>query len=399
MVNKKITEFNIEIPSNFWYYLTFVLWFGSEIFFKSTLEYINEMPKSVYEDRVTVLVSIMLVVQIVFFQSYTKYDMAIISSITALVLIATINSGFQYLLAAWLFIVASKKCHLKQMAKVAFVVLTVGIVFVIFLYKINYIPDYVMYRHGMPRHSLGFAHPNQLGLRVFQWILCFSYAFWDSFGLAHFTVVGVVGYWMHRVTDSQTATICVLAYITLILILKILERKESNLIDYVNVILRIGSALIGILSILFTVVDIRLIPTLGLIDQLISRRFYWAHKVYKRFGSSLLGKKFSTAAVENGIIRIRARMYFDNGYANLWLRFGTIIFVLFIVGYYLLMKKNAKNRLLLVILFIYSIYGIMEAGLVQLTHNVFLLAFAQVIYKDNSYVEESSLERKLVFKL
>ena len=80
------------------------------------------------------------------------------------------------------------------------------------------------------------------------------------------------------------------------------------------------------------------------------------------------------------MVGIHTSLYLDSAYCNLWLRFGIIMMILFIIAYFLLYNKVKHTPVLVMILFVYSVYGVMEAGLIQMRNNVFLLLFSYLIY-------------------
>ena len=41
---------------------------------------------------------------------------------------------------------------------------------------------------------------------------------------------------------------------------------------------------------------------------------------------------------------------------------------------------NQQEGMLAIILFLYALYGVMENGLYQITHNIFLIAFSNLLY-------------------
>ena len=46
-----------------------------------------------------------------------------------------------------------------------------------------------------------------------------------------------------------------------------------------------------------------------------------------------------------------------------------------------------KQYVFVIILFLYALYGTMESGLYQITHNIFLIAFAVLLYQKGSINE------------
>ena len=83
---------------------------------------------------------------------------------------------------------------------------------------------------------------------------------------------------------------------------------------------------------------------------------------------------------------VKQFLYLDNAYASILIRYGVLVFIMFSFFYLLLLKEEANHHkgMLVIILFLYALYGVMENGLYQMTHNIFLIAFANLLYGINT---------------
>ena len=72
---------------------------------------------------------------------------------------------------------------------------------------------------------------------------------------------------------------------------------------------------------------------------------------------------------------------------SILLRYGIVDFVIFMTVYILCMRYHVKcgNYSIVVILFVYSIYGIMEAGFYSMAHNIFLLVIGTMLFRKDLY--------------
>ena len=85
-----------------------------------------------------------------------------------------------------------------------------------------------------------------------------------------------------------------------------------------------------------------------------------------------------------------SRLWCDNGYAAILVRFGVVVFVGFVFLYLCTMYLESQIGRVPVVfgLFMFSVYGIMENFLFDLSSNIFLLAMTDVIFSkscQNSY--------------
>ena len=90
------------------YMLIFFIWYSTEIIFNTTLKSIVGVPIKTVSDLVNWLIFAMLMVQIMFFQSYKKRELVMIVVITLPIVCATVLSGSKSILSAWMFIIAAR---------------------------------------------------------------------------------------------------------------------------------------------------------------------------------------------------------------------------------------------------------------------------------------------------
>ena len=333
----------------------------------------------------TYFISLLLFIQIVFFQTYAIEELVIIVPISILILLITINSQEFYILSSWLFIIAFKEADLDQVVRIAFKSLTFGIIAVIGLWAIGTIPDKIAYRGLNIRHSLGFSHPNQMGFAFFQWILCYFYIRWEKIRLADIMLSCVLALFVHKVADSQTAVACILLLALFVIAVKILDYFNLNYRAMLSRVCTVGSLVFMIGSLILTWIDVKQYAILKAFDLSLSSRFSVCHQILRLYGSSLFGQKVYVGDAARTRLGITYKTYMDNAYATLWLRFGVVFIFFFIVVYCFQYRKFKSVPKVTMILFIYSIYGIMESGLFQLYHNIFLLLIAFLLYQNKPW--------------
>ena len=114
------------------------------------------------------------------------------------------------------------------------------------------------------------------------------------------------------------------------------------------------------------------------LDSIMVGRLHWAHEFMMSLGFSFWGRDIAEANI--------GYEYLDNGYVFLLLRYGVIIFVLYIIAVYkLLSYLYRKNQLLAIIVIgVVHVYFIMEnfmlAGLYNLTYIYLAPALYEVSY-------------------
>ena len=168
------------IKLNDFYLFIFALWYSSEILYNSTLKNIMGLSIARFSDITTWIVFGLLLVQILFFQTYTKRELLIIVSITIPIVIATVLSGQRTFMSAWMFIVAARNVEFRRIIYAAYKILLIMIPMIVLLCLLGIIDNRILMRGSVRRFSLGFSHPNQLGLRIFQLVACYCYVKWKN---------------------------------------------------------------------------------------------------------------------------------------------------------------------------------------------------------------------------
>ena len=301
-------------------------------------------------------------------------------------LFRSVLSGNRFLLSAWMFIVAAKNIDLDKLIYSAYKILRFMIPMVALLCLLGVIEDNNRYiRWGWQRSSLGFAHPNGLALRLFQLTICYCYIHKKKLGKSSYLFILVAVALTVAIPKSQTTYICLSVFLILVLVYKLIQNKKRLMHIFMNSLLA-GAFLIGFLSIALSFINVKHYWILSQVDKWMSERFSYAHIARSIYGISFLGQRVYISEAEREMVGIKQLLYLDNAYASILIRYGVLIFLMFSFFYLLLMRKMAKQKdgILVIILFLYALYGVMENGLYQMTHNIFLIAFANLLYDKTS---------------
>lgn len=102
------------------------------------------------------------------------------------------------------------------------------------------------------------------------------------------------------------------------------------------------------------------------------------------------GQKIYVTEDERKLVGIKNPLWLDNAYVSILLRYGILVFLIFCISYLYLMKavELQQNDILMIILFLYALYGTIETGLYMITHNIFLIAFSALLYGKPLGIEE-----------
>ncbi len=377
-IKKRSSGMNVK---NFFTFI-FTLWYGTEIIFNTTLKSILGISIGVLNNIVSWFVFALLMIQIIFLQSYKKKELIVVMAITLPLIIATVLSGNRQMLSTWMFIVAAKNDDFDKIVRIAYRISLIMIPFVIVLCGLGFIENYTFMRGDIRRYSLGFLHPNYLGVRVFQLVLCNCYVNRDKLNISNYGYIVLAIMFSFKVPNSQTIYISMIVFLVLLLIYKCIENQKQIFVKLYGDGLLIGAIILNALSLLLSFIDVNRYSLLLWIDRWMSRRFSWGHRVWQIYGTSFLGQRIYYSEEETRLIGIDSRLFLDNTYVCIFLTYGILVFLIFSISYIFLMRKMIvhSSYILVIILFLYALYGVMESGLYMIKYNIFLIAFAELLY-------------------
>lgn len=374
-------RFKIHRPS---YYNCVIFAFCfTEILFSTTLETIFGVPTEWLNKMMAYLMLILLLIQIVFFQRYKRSELIKIVCVGIPFVISALTSKNNSLLCVFLFITAGKNADMDRIVKMLYKLSIVMITAIVLLSLAGVIGDRVLYRGELPRHSLGFSHPNVLGQRVFILYACRFYLRFDRIKWWDYLLAIGGTVFCYIVPNSQTAVVMLIIMCIGTVILKATQKVDKQVAVGKGMI--ICSLGLNFMSVALGFIDLRKIPFLYSLDLLLHGRFSACGTVFELYGLSLFGQKVIVAqTAERARLGIPTwiHLYLDNAYCSMLVMYGIVAYLLFTVFYTMNMNKQLKNRRyeMVFVLFLISVYGLMERTLFIMTFNAFLLSASSLIY-------------------
>lgn len=345
----------------------FAIWFIAEILFNTTLDDLVPFDLDRISSVIDCAIFLLLLIQIVFFQEYSVWELLDIALITLPVAVSTLLSGSVRVMGTWMFIVAFKYTDLDDSVSMAYRILRVMLPAIIFLCLTGLLPDASNYRFDILRHAMGFNHPNYFGMKIFQFSACYVYLHWHSLKKRDMLWAVLVIAFLYFVPHSVTSILCTAGLLLLTIVGRWLEKYEKALLEAYKTVLVFFTFICIIATVLITLYGMDL-PVCQALDAWISYRLSYANQIYAVYGISLLGQRISSGYL------------LDSGYMDLVLRSGLLVYLLFFVGYIGNMVNHKKNTALYILLCTFAFYGIMEYGVYLIARNIFLLSAADILY-------------------
>ncbi len=235
--------------------------------------------------------------------------------------------------------------------------------------------DYNMYRKGgFIRYSLGFAHPNRLAACVVQLVLELLYLKRTKINRFYSLITFIAAGAILTITDSRSAfAILILLGIT-IFFNKFIQEKVINL----QVVKK-------------SLIALPIVLTLGSI--LVSNMFLSGNEFLAEVNRKSTGRiKLMANAYQSGGLTLFGRSVdaVDNVYIQMLSKDGILFISIFLGMYMVAINKNykEKNKIMIIILGVYLVYGLVESYLLRVTYNAFIISFGYLLYPKNQEEEE-----------
>lgn len=245
-------------------------------------------------------------------------------------------------------------------------VILTGVMFCLFVN--GKAPDFTSIYDGVVRHSMGFQNPNHVGIIAFIVIMEIIYLSGMKLTPLHYVAIFTILVMESKVSGSRTAELIALLAILLATIFSF----KSGFFEKTGVkrAMRCG----GFMCAILTAIAFFLYRTGNRLvvdfDRIISYRILLVFMNYNKLGITLFGNDISN--IERSL---------DNLYGFLCIGLGIVSFLLVMIAYYKLERRLCNfNKPLAIIMFCFFVYGLSERLWFYIDYNVFMLAFAELIY-------------------
>jgi len=313
--------------------------------------------------------------------------------ITAAVMIITVAVScylgkYFLLLFATLFIFNMQDVDLTDVIRLSYRFKIASLIIHVTVYILTYIADpesidYVYRIGGAPRHYFFMGHAN-LFMAFLAWT-CFEYIFlnYKKIRPLHIMAIWMINMIFYAFTDSNTGMV-ILAAFTLIIIF---EKSGAKSVDRVLTILaKYIYSFVALLFTLLATVYTRFGPTLKnvwhALDNALTGRLKYGAYVYDVFGVTFMGRRLTIPEKIFWDGRWFDRFfYFDNFYHGNLLQFGIIHIIITAVVFAIIANKLENSEKIIIIIF--SLYGIMEAYVINVFICFALLIIGKYFYREN----------------
>lgn len=374
----------------------FVLWFLQIQLQSSVLESFLGIPVSPLYKVAKLAVLALLLVQVLFLQTYSRKQLVAVALLTAVFAVSSWQAELKGLLLMWLFMVAARDQNADELVKAGYLAMLAMTAYILCAFFLGYAEDIPTVResNGTLRHTWGYCHPNSLGVMIMQLAASRLYLHRRNLGLEDLIVTAGAAVFVYAVPNSQSAVICILLLLVLTVVCMlrpVLPRKLQNIMMHCMIPAAVFCNLFTVISSL----AYRSGGWLEKINMLLTDRLSSANQICSVYGISLFGQPLApmyTQAEHNG--QSFWMPWLDSSYMNLLLRYGLITYLVYSALYLLGMHRVRKsgNMMLLGILAVIAAHAVMEPSLYDLWYGFFpIVMFAVLPTREENEIPSQNL--------
>lgn len=314
-------------------------------------------------------------------KNYNFKELIIIFSLILLSFIYIDKTENFVLLKLILIIIVSKNISFEKRILFDIRLRIIFLVLMLILFNLGIANDYQVLYNGQIRHSLGFSNPNVLGMHIL--ILCLDFLYINRNKLSFLKILSYLSilFISNYYSGSRTAVVVVVFAITLFVLFK----HKKNFFECKAVKFFIVNSPIILSIILYFAYYLFLNNNeIGIfIDKILSGRLSNIDFFAKNFTINLFGSDIASA-----------NKSLDTAIAYVLYAFGISGCILYIFSFKKLLKKlyKVKNYPLLIIIFIFVVYGLSEKLWLFADCNLLITTLSLIIFRENDKYNTYSLK-------
>lgn len=333
---------------------------------------LSTFPQLTIFSKLRTIVLILMAMIALFFQKHSIYQL----SIFGILLLLTIsskeiyNASNEYILIV-LLVFALSNGSPRKILKCSTIVTIVMLLLIIASSMLGLIDNYIYFRDGIIRESLGISYPTILSAIIF-FLLCAEVLIcrMKINKLLEIIILFLIAFFIYRITYAKNDAISMM-----LLIVPILSDKWNKSVN--KIIASIGAAFTVVLGLISVFITSFLPYTTNLyfkLNNLFSNRLYFQSLLFQRYPLQLLGQYVYQSGYGGGSNYVFNYFYIDNSFTRMMFLGGILFFVIFILCYLMLIFKLIKVNLYKIsfILIIILLNAIVEESFIRLALNTFL---------------------------
>lgn len=366
----------IRIKTHELYYLVIGMWAFFEMLRHSL--YIKSIPNFIFYgvDLFIILASGYRIIK----QSFSKYSLLICFITSCISLITAYYSKSYSLFILIIILIGARDIEFKRIVKVLLISLGGCMLFVVLSCKLGILEDYIFYRYGVERHSLGFAYC-YLSSYFLNWCMMFIYEKGKRIKKLHYIFIFFINQILYKLSNVRGPYY--LLIVVLVFNYLFINRDKINLKKNIYKVIAVSIFPIGFfLSYGIAYIFNNSSDFWSNLDSLLTGRIRFMSQAIKLYGTSLLGSDINFVGNQYGVNKISN--YVDCAYLQIGIKYGIIFILFLVIAYTIVSYISVKKRdvVLFVWLILIAIESIFYPNLISIVHNSVVMSL--VIFFSNN---------------
>ena len=280
----------------------------------------------------------------------------------AVFLISFLRSHTSHMLYMTAAILIANRVGFERLIRFEVKIRTVILVFILSSSLLGLIPNYMPYRIGteIERHSLGFTHPNTLGMQLFVAAAEWIYVLKEKQMIKRMTVALFFAIAIEGLSKSRTSLVCLAFYAGCLLIME--KRRKQRVRKSVLWLIRHAQTLACLFCIGAFMVITQSEWAMRM-DALLSGRLNNAYRVYTQYGFTWMGQNVRLVATRMAKETGERMAILDIAPLRMMIQCGIVPMVLMLWAYQKALTKAAaeKDKPMLALLLTFCMFGMAES--------------------------------------
>lgn len=277
------------------------------------------------------------------------------------------------------FIAGARKVSLRSILKCCLLSITICCLLIIGSSFCGITYDYVWAQgEGRIRHGLGFNYATFLPHYIFFGVLMLFYLKKGRFSIFLSVCILAVALVVYYFTDTRNAFFLTLIVVVCALIPKKAEQTKPLSKGWIF----LWTAFIPVVAGVSIAMMVFYTPTpfWDFLNDILSHRLSISHRTFEMYGFTWFGQDIDwrgNGLTSNWTERLPGPItYIDNSFANIFMRFGAIAFVLVVSSLAVLLRRysSAGNRIMLFVFAMVTINAFIDSFLLEFQFDAFILA-------------------------
>ncbi|MFC6177407.1 hypothetical protein ACFQAV_11180 [Companilactobacillus huachuanensis] len=347
----------------------------------------NELLPTDAINKIVVALALGLFFLKIFLNEYRVKELGVYVGILVILILSWRQSQSTSLVSMFVFMISSRNVDSRLINKI-YLFISIGLMIVIILSALKgLIPNYVYFRDGLSRASLGIIYPTDFAAHVFYILASLAYLRREKFNWKDFLFIVGISYWVYLQTNARLNFVCSLLLAIGMNLVKFDRKNHLQKITWLAPV--IGATLMIFLTYIYN-------PSsrfLDLLNHLLSGRFSIVNEVIHEYGIHAFGGNI----LQNGLggptgLNFNAMyskyVFIDSSYLRLLLMYGVVSLIVTVTIISMMVKKTT-DRYLLVILLVIFISGAIENHMLELAYNPFFLILFIECFKQKNLIKGS----------